>query len=116
MLKLLARRFGYNMYLVQGVAFSPGAVIKDISSCNHVWLEHDDHVYDITATQFDDSWLEGGTRIRKVHIVKIGNKNYVAANDMHRRWQFEEWPGEQSPMTFQKELSARAKKIALTFA
>lgn len=115
-LKILAAGFGYDLRMVEGVAFDPwdidmlrnDADDEDEISCNHCWLEWNGYIIDITATQFN---AHNG-----VHIVKIGNQNYFAiaeldVSDRALSKSFREWPGEQSPVRFRAELKMRIARI-----
>lgn len=110
-LKILARKFGYNLTLVEGIAFEdvdPEDIPDD--SVNHCWTAIDGKVVDITATQFGSD--------RKVHIANVGDGNYFVVKENRQtgpqrlKTIFKAWPNDQSPLLFINELKRRATRLA----
>ena len=108
--KIVAERFDYDVILVEGVAFDFFDFKNSLSdNINHCWTEYNGKIYDLTATQFGSS--------RTVHIVNKTNKNYYAINagikvdDHNLSESFREWPSEQAPILFKRELQKRAEKV-----
>lgn len=100
-LKILSKKMGYDIALIEGAAFD-GWVSDD--GINHCWNLYDGKIIDITATQF-------GVH-RKVHIVNADNKKYIPKRKIVNLTRtFEHWLDEQSPLVYQKELKERAKHL-----
>ena len=104
-LKILARKLGYNLTLIEGMAFEnyvdPDGTNKN--DINHCWITYKGKIIDLTATQFGSK--------RKVHIVNVSNKNYIKIRVANISKSFKTWPYNQSPDTFKKELRNRASHL-----
>ena len=109
--KLVAEPFGYDLTLVEGIAFDSSYKGKPIQrrDINHCWTEYDGMVYDLTATQFKSG--------NAVHVVKNTNKNYISVNpgiktdDRNLSESFPDWIDEQTPIMFKRELKRRAENV-----
>lgn len=104
-LKLLGKRFGYNLTLVQGVAFERPYSHTD-NDINHCWIEYKDHIIDLTATQFNK-------KLKKVHVVNKKNENYLPLRKSCSKDSFKDWPEDQSPFEFKEELILRVRLLSL---
>lgn len=78
----VARRYGYNLSLVEGVAFEDD---MEDDFVNHCWVQYRGKIIDLTATQFD---VESN-----IHIVNVTNKKYRAIrknqsviNSLKNKW------------------------------
>lgn len=96
---LVAKKFGFHLTLVEGAAFTR------CSDPNHCWAQYKKLIIDITATQFGCS--------DKVHVVKVGNKNYKVIRRLSKtRKNFKfDW-GDQSPYEYLPSLQTLAEEIA----
>jgi len=115
-LVMVGRKFGYRLMLIEGVAFERNIDPEDPYSCikqlvNHCWVEYDSKIIDLSAKQFDSS-------LRKVHVANIGVNDYhpVYRNNRVRRNLKAEWPEDQSPYRYIKELRKRAKQVSMRIA
>lgn len=96
---LVARKFGFYLTLVEGVAFA------DYPEANHCWTQYKKTIIDITATQFGCS--------DKVHVVKIGNKKYKVIRRLTKtRKNFKHDWGNQSPYEYIPYLQKLAEELA----
>ncbi len=118
-LVMMGKKFGYNLTLIEGIAFEgpPAEPYEDedddenADNLNHCWVEHKGTIIDLSAMQFDSS-------LKKVHITDIGDEEYWAfrRNNAVRKSLKNEWPGDQSPYSYIKELRKRANKLSIKLA
>ena len=116
-LVMLGRKFGYYYTLVEGSAFDlrPGDLDcgeeVDVKSlfANHCWVQYGEKIIDITATQFYKD---------PVHIVDVGDENYwpLSQNNEARKNLKAEWPEEQNPYAYIKDLRSRVNAVALALS
>lgn len=98
LLCLVAKKFGYHLILVEGVAFD------DFPDPNHCWAQYKNTIIDITATQFGCS--------DKVHVTGIGDKKYKVIRRLTKtRKMKHEW-GNQSPYKYLPILKDLAEEVA----
>lgn len=114
---MLGRKFGYKLIFVEGTAFvgNMKQLAKDLKSgemqlsevdSNHCWVEYEDAIIDLTATQFN-------RQVKKVHIVNTNDTEYFSMNKNNQAKANlrSGWPDEQSPYSYLPELRRRAKKV-----
>ncbi len=113
-LVMMGRKFGYNLTLVEGVAFEyvdDEETIEDLrDQTNHCWVEYKGMIIDLTATQF--------ALVKKVHIVGAADEKYwpTDRNNTVRKNLKADWPDDQSPYSYLKELRKRANKLSIKIA
>jgi len=101
LLCLVARKFGYRLTLVEGVAFDE----YDSDYINHCWVQYKKIIIDITATQFGCS--------NKVHITNTFDKDYNAVTRATKtRKNLRHYWHNQSPYEYIKELQSLADEVA----
>lgn len=118
-LVMVGRKFGYNLSLVEGAAFDGSddefVYSDDDKFCefdiNHSWVEHNGKIIDLSAQQFDPS-------LKKVHVVGVDDNEYwpIKRNNAVRKDFKTNWPNEQSPYTYIKELRKRANELSIKIA
>jgi len=117
-LVMMGRKFGYNLSLVEGAAFDGSGDEFEYSNdefadydINHCWVEHKGKIIDLSAKQFDPS-------LKKVHIVDVDDNEYcpINRNNAVRKDFKANWPNEQSPYTYIKELRERANTLSIKIA
>lgn len=118
-LVILGKRLGYNLALVEGLAFDDDIKMlqyeADEETCapgaNHCWVEHGGKIIDITATQFEPS-------LKKVHVVDDDDENYYRMNrhNAARKCLRRDWPQCQTPYSHLPELRRRADKLKMKLA
>lgn len=115
-LVMVGRKFGYNLSLVEGAAFEGDDFTYADDEftdydINHCWVEHKGKIIDLSAKQFDPS-------LRKVHVVDVDDNEYwpVRRNNAVRKDFKAQWPNEQSPYTYIKELRKRANTLSIKIA
>ena len=119
-LVMVGRRLGYNLALVEGVAFDedvdalqngeePQCYGEDAS--NHCWVEYNGEIIDLTAKQFNRG-------LKKVHIVDDDDENYwrLHRHNAARKRLKVEWSDEQTPYSFLPELRRRADVLKTKLA
>ena len=114
---MVGRKLGYKMTLVEGVAFEDCFDEDDGLSClrqlmNHCWVEYDGKIIDLSAKQFDMD-------LKRVHVVDIGDKDYVPVdrnNVVRKNLKSGDWPSDQSPYSYITELRKRANKLSISLA
>lgn len=118
-LVMVGKKFGYNLTLIEGIAFEgpPPELYEDedddeyVDNPNHCWVEHKGMIIDLSAMQFDPN-------LDRVHITDIGDEEYwpLKRNNAARKNMRTDWPNEQSPYTYIKELRKRADKLSTKIA
>lgn len=118
-LKILAKKFGYRLALVEGHAFPYTPLDHDDLDgvdINHCWNVYNGiKIIDITATQFAGQY-------KSVHLDDVGCNTHYAINIRFQTGKiglpkiFKAWPSEQSPVKFVDELKARANRLAYEIA
>ena len=115
-LVMVGRKFGYNLSLVEGAAFEGDDFTYADDEfadydINHCWVEHKGKIIDLSAKQFNPS-------LRKVHVVDVDDNEYwpVRRNNAVRKDFKAQWPNEQSPYTYIKELRERANTLSIKIA
>ena len=117
-LVMVGRKFGYNLSLVEGAAFDGTGDEFEYSDdefadydINHCWVEHKGKIIDLSAKQFNPS-------LKKVHVVDVDDNEYwpINRNNAVRKDFKAQWPNEQSPYTYIKELRERANKLSIKIA
>ena len=102
----IAKRYGYKLNLIEGVAFEPCDYDFDIDT-NHCWVQYKGKIIDLTATQF-------GVKT-KIHVVDDTNKNYhtVKRNQAVIKSMKNDWPREQTPYSNsnKRSLAKASEKI-----
>lgn len=114
---MVGRKLGYKMSIVEGVAFEDCFDEDDELSClrqlmNHCWVEYDGKIIDLSAKQFD-------MNLKKVHVVNIGDKDYLPVdrnNKVRKNLKSGDWPSDQSPYSYITELRKRANKLSISLA
>lgn len=114
-LVMMGRKFGYNLSLVEGAAFE--GAYEEINEddldilVNHCWVEYKGTIIDLSAKQFNPS-------LQKVHVVSTSSDEYWAScrgNEVRKNMKFE-WPHDQSPYSYLKELRKRANELSIKIA
>ncbi len=117
-LVMMGRKFGYYLTLVEGVAFEKvdnvfeEPDINDLrEQTNHCWVEYKGKIIDLSAMQFNSD-------LDRVHIVDACDEDYwpTDRNNAVRQSMKAEWPREQSPYSYLKELRERANKLSIKIA
>ncbi len=113
-LVMVGRKLGYKLTLVEGIAFD-----DDIEALhngedfepNHCWVEHNGKIIDLSAMQFDPN-------LDRVHVVDVNDDDYwpLGRNNAVRRNLKDEWPSDQSPYRYIKELRKRANRLSISLA
>lgn len=117
-LVMMGKKFGYKLTLVEGVAFEE---VDDVfeepelddlrQQVNHCWVEYDGKIIDLSAMQFNPD-------LDRVHVTDTCDEDYWATDydaDV-RKGMKKDWPDEQSPYTYLKELRERANKLSMEIA
>lgn len=117
-LVMVGRKLGYKLTLVEGIAFEgpPPDCDEDddeenVDNANHCWVEHGGKIIDLSAMQFDPN-------LDRVHVVDIGDYDYwpLKRNNAVRKNLKDEWPTDQSPYRYIKELRKRANRLSISLA